>query len=111
VKITADGYVIAQYQLIFNLNRYLIDFKKCSGRLSPPIGRPVAKKDASKTLALVAGEKNVAVVRMRFLRCARHSVFFSKFFMFKNQLRLMNFVEYKYFIFDQNEYLENKNDI
>ncbi len=50
------------------------------GPLSPLIGGPVAQPDASEILALVASEKKVAVVRLNFLRCKRHSVFFWIFF-------------------------------
>lgn len=76
MNISADEYVIAQYQVIFNTSRYSIDVEQCPGQYRHPLADPSHIYDASESLALVAGEKNVSAVRRRFLRCARHSVFF-----------------------------------
>ena len=68
--------VIAQYQVIFNSSRYSIDLGKRPGHYRHPLADQSHIMMRKSLLALIASEKNVAAVRRRFLRCARHSVFF-----------------------------------
>lgn len=67
--------VIAQYQSLNNSSRYSFDLDYRPGHYRHPLADPQHTYDAAEVSALNACEKNVAVVRRRFLRCTRHSVF------------------------------------
>lgn len=83
-------YVIAQYQSLNSSSRYLFDLDYCPGQYRHPLADPQHIYDAAEVSALNACEKNVAVVRRRFLRCRRRSVFvfliYPSHFLFKNHL-------------------------